>query len=224
VARENPTGPFAETALFLAGQAAMKTINKGAVDRALDFFDQVVKRHGPLELFARQQQALVQTQLGKEKEAIALYELILAAEPPAEPELRYASFCGKGDNLRSLGAKNPKQLEAAIATFEQLATFPHVPAVWRNQALYKKASVLEQLGRTGDALVAFYDVLEPKEEEREFFWFYKAGFDAARIFEGQQLWRSAIGIYEKMAKAEGPRSAEASARMKKLRLQHFIWN
>lgn len=224
VARENAASAYTETALFLAGQAAMQTINKGAVDRALEFFDQVVKRRGHLELFARQQQALVQSRLGREREAITLYELILAAQPPAEPELRYAAYCGKGDNLLALGAKESKQLDAAIAVFEQLAAFPDVPPSWRNQALYKKARALEQLGRTNEALVAFYDVLEPAGMEREFFWFYKAGFDAARIFESQQQWKPAIGIYQKMAKAEGPRSAEASSRMKKLRLEHFIWD
>ena len=65
--------------------------------------------------------------------------------------------------------------------------------------------------------------MRPLAAEREYFWFYKAGFDAARTFEQQENWKSAVGIYQKMAKAEGPRTAEAQGRMRQLRLEHFIW-
>lgn len=224
LARENPDSPFAETALFLAGQSAIKSINPGAVDRALELFDQVAKREGPLKLFARQQQALVQSRIGKEAEAVTLYDLILGAQPPADRALHFAALAGKGDNLLALGRKDPAQLEAAIAVFDSLATLEDVPPLWRSQALYKKAKALEQLGRVSEALAAFYDVLDVAASDgREFLWFYKAGFEAARIFESQEQWKSAIGIYEKMARVEGPRAAEATQRAKQLRLEKFIW-
>ena len=98
-----------------------------------------------------------------------------------------------------------------------------VPAAWRNQALYKKASALELLGRPSEALLAYYDVLgRSAAEEREYLWYYKAGFEAARMFEANKEWKSAIGVYEKMAALEGPRSVEARSRIKQLRLEHFI--
>jgi TolA-binding protein len=220
LARESPTSPYAESALFLAGQAAMKTINTGAIDRALELFDQVVKRDGPLKLYARQQQAIVQSGLGKETEAIKLYDIILAALPA--PELRYASLCEKGNNLTVLGRKDPTQLEAALVVYDELAS-SDVPAAWRNQALYKKASALELLGRTSEALLAYYDVLgRSAAEEREYLWYYKAGFKAAGMFEANKEWKSAIGVYEKMAALEGPGSVEARSQIKKLRLEHFI--
>ena len=59
--------------------------------------------------------------------------------------------------------------------------------------------------------------------EREYFWFYKAGFDAARVFEQVADWRSAIGVYEKMAKVAGPRAEAARSEANKIRLQKFIW-
>lgn len=223
--RENPTSPYAESALFLAGQSAMKTINTGSVDRALDLFDQVVKRDGPLKLYAREQQAVMQRRLDKETEAVKLYDIILASQPPPDAELGFAALAGKGDNLLSLGRKDPKQLELAIEVFGQLATSASVPAVWRNQALYKKAKALELLARVPEALTTYYDVLTPTTADgREFVWFYKAGFEAARILEGQEQWKAAIGIYEKIGKLDGPRAAEAKAQMKKLRLEHLIWD
>ena len=137
LARESPTSPYAESALFLAGQAAMKTINTGAIDRALELFDQVVKRDGPLKLYARQQQAIVQSGLGKETEAIKLYDIILAAQPAPDPELRYASLCEKGNNLAVLGRKDPTQLEAALAVYDQLASSEVTRRLAQSGALQK---------------------------------------------------------------------------------------
>jgi tetratricopeptide (TPR) repeat protein len=223
LAVESPQSPYAEPALFLAGQAAMKTFNVGAAERALDLFDQVVKRNGPLKLHARQEQAIIQRALGKERAAVALYEIILAADPPPDPGLRAAAICGKADNLLALGAKDPVQIDAAIAAYDELAT-GDVPPLWRNQALYKKAKALEQQSRNDEALATHYDILNRSSpDDREFFWFYKAGFDAARILEAQEEFRSAIGIYEKMAAINGPRSAEAKDQIRNLRLTKFIW-
>jgi tetratricopeptide (TPR) repeat protein len=226
LAKDDPASPYAEAALFLAGQAAMQWIDPGAVDRALKLFDEVVKRDGPLKLHARQHQAIVQSKLGKESEAVTLYDAILSATPPAEPELRYAALAGKGDNLLILGRKNPAQLDAAIGVFDQLAALPDVPAAWRNEALYKKARALRQLKRNAEALTTYHSVLEGGgPETREFFWFYKAGFDAADIFQSQEPpdWKGAIAIYEKMARLEGPRAAESREQARQLRLKHFIW-
>ncbi len=225
LATENPDGPYAETALFLAGESAMKSINTGSVDRALELFDRVAKRDGPMKLYARQQQAIVQSRLGKEVEAVALYDIILAAQPPPDAELRFAALRGKGDNFLAIGSKQPKQLEAAVAVFDQLARLDGVTPAWRNEALYKKGKALEQLARIPAALTAYYDVLATTAADgREFLWYYKAGFDAARIFEAQEQWKPAIGIYEKMAVLEGPRASEAREQTKRLRLAHFIWD
>lgn len=224
LAQEAPTGGYAETALFLAGQSAMQSISTDSIGRALKLFDNVVKRDGPLKLYARQQQAIVQAKLGKEGEAVILYDDILSATPPPEPELRYAALAGKGENLLVLGRKDPTQLAGALAVFEQLAGLPDVPPAWRNQALYKKADALVLLNRQPEALTALYDVLDQdRSAPREFFWYYKAGFDLAALFEQQANWKSAIGIYDKMARLEGPRAADAKERAKDLRLKHFIW-
>jgi outer membrane protein assembly factor BamD (BamD/ComL family) len=223
--RENPTSAYAETALFLAGQAATKWLDPGAVDRALKFFDEVVQRDGPLKLYARQQQAIVQSKLGRESEAVIIYDAILSAQPPPDAELRFAAVCGKADNLALLGRKDPAQFEAAIGVYDALAALPEVTPPWRNQALYKKGRTFEQLDRQPEALTAYYDVLDKSAGEgREFFWYYKAGFDAAGLFEKQEDWKSAIGIYQKMAKLDGPRAAEAKARLSQLRLERFIWD
>lgn len=222
LARESPASPLAEPALFLAGQAAGRAMN---VEGALDLFEQVARRAGPLKLYARQEQAIAKKQLGKQAEAVVLYDSILAAEPPAEAELRFAALSGKGDCLVALGGEDPASLEAAVAVYARLAAEAEVTAHWRNQALYKKAKALEKLGRGDDALVAYADALEGSEAAAgpEYFWSYKAGFDAANVLEERKDWTSAIGLYQKMSALEGPRAAEAKKRLTQLRLEHFLW-
>jgi tetratricopeptide (TPR) repeat protein len=182
---------------------------------------------GSLKLYARQEQALVQERLEHEDQAIALYEIILATEG-VDRELWQAALCGKGNCLASLGRRElpaKESLEKAVTVFSQLAGSPNVAPAWRNQALYKKGKALELLGRTDDAQAAFYDALNgPADAAHEYFWFYKAGFDAAHVYEQQEKWKAAIGIYQKMAAAQGPRTVEAQNRLRQVRLEHFIWD
>jgi tetratricopeptide (TPR) repeat protein len=227
LAEENAGSAYTEAALYLAGESAMKLINPGAVNRSLKFFDRVVELDGAFKLYARQEQAIVQSRLEHEDQAIVLYDLILAAQPPPDDDLRHAGLCGKGEYLVALGRRElpaTQKIEQAIGVYRTLADSPGVPAVWRNQALYKMGKALELIGRGDESLAAYYDVLNrTTAEEREFFWFFKAGFDAARIFEQGEKWKSAAGIYQKMAKIEGPRTAEAQGRLRQIRLEHFLW-
>jgi tetratricopeptide (TPR) repeat protein len=227
LADENTGSAYTEAALYLAGESAMKLINSGAINRSLKFFDRVVEMEGAFKLYARQEQAIVQSRLEHQDQAIVLYDLILAAQPPPDPDLRHAALCGKGDNLVALGRRElpaREKVEQAIGVYRTLADSPGVPPAWRNQALYQMGKALELIGRGEESLGAFYDVLNrTTAEEREFFWFFKAGFDAARLFEQQEKWKSAAGIYQKMARIEGPRTAEAQARLRQIRLEHFLW-
>ncbi|MGB8352871.1 MAG: tetratricopeptide repeat protein [Chthoniobacteraceae bacterium] len=225
LAHKIPDSPLAETALFLAGQSALKMMN---TDRALELFQEVAKLpNGSLKLYARQQQAIVYTRLHTkqgEQDAISMYDDILAGGPDAD--LRFAALCGKGDNYFLLGGDDPKYFDQAIAAYNELATQPDATAYWRNQALYYKGKCYEKLKKQNEALAAFYDVIQPQTKRNdgpEYLWFYKAGFDAAHILESQEQWKAAIAIYQKMATLKGPRSDEAKEMLTQLRLKHFIW-
>lgn len=216
---------FTETALFLAGQCAMKLINSEALNRALELFGKVAGRKGTLEAHARLQQAIIKNKLGAEDDAVKIYDSLLGAPKPPEPEVRYAALIGKGDNLVALGKKDPKQTEAALISYDQFLALPEAAPAWRNQAAYKKGKALQQLERSDEALALFYDILDRSTTgPRETFWYAKAGFDAAGILEARQQWKNAIGIYEKMAKLPGPHTEQAKQRVKTLRLEHFLWD
>ena len=83
------------------------------------------------------------------------------------------------------------------------------------------------MNKRPDALATFYQVVEDEarpDRPREFFWFYKAGFNAARLLEDDAKWRPAAAIYEKLAAVDGARSEEAKSRLARLRLEHFLWD
>lgn len=218
LANENPDGDYAEPALFLAGQCAGKLSN---AERAKKLFDQVVERKGPLKHHARFQQGLIEHELNND--ASAIFQTILDAQPPASAELRYATFCAIGDNLVRVAKDSPSKLGSALTAYTQLAAIPDIPAEWHNQAVYKKAKVLMQLGQAQEAL-EFLNALIDSAATTETFWLYKAGFEAASMLEGQGSWRSAIAIYEKLEKIPGPRAEESRGKAKELRLKKFIWD
>src|SRR5438874_7009416 len=60
------------------------------------------------------------------------------------------------------------------------------------------------------------------DRPHEFFWFYKAGFNAGQLLEADAKWESAAAVYEKLAAASGTRSDEARERLDRLRLEHFL--
>jgi tetratricopeptide (TPR) repeat protein len=239
LAREQSTSEYAEAALFLAGQCGTKLMNTQALDLARDYFEQVATRKGPLATSARLQQAIIKNTLGNFDDAAKICDSIVGT-PGVEPEIRAAALVGKGDNLRALFEKEapaegtPKPatpgiretyLTQAIAAYDPLLATPGVAPLWRNQAAYKKGRALRDLTRLPEALAVFYDILDKTDAaQRETFWFSKAGSDAARILQDQGNWEAAANVYKKMTRLPGPHAAAAAEQVKKLKLEHFLWD
>jgi TolA-binding protein len=221
VAEQQPDSPLVETALFLAGEAARKSLNPSSVDRAVDLFEEVYKMDGALRFQARLEQALTKRQIQQEKEAIVLLDDLLAQNIP--PEIRCEALEAKGESQFSLGAKDKSQYEGALKTFDGLAAAETSSPDWRQSALYRKAKCFQQLGKTDEALSALYDVLNAGGNKSDEFWFFRAGFDAAELLEARRAWASAAAVYEKLTAIPSPRSEEAKNRLERLRLEHFLW-
>jgi hypothetical protein len=84
---------------------------------------------------------------------------------------------------------------------------------------------LEKKADRAAALASFYTVLDEgirSDRPHEFFWFFKAGFNAGQLLEADAKWESAAAVYEKLAAAGGTRSDEAKERLDRLRLEHFL--
>jgi len=224
LAQENPKSALTEQALFLAAQSAMASMASQSLDHALELLTQVVAMNGEFRWAARNEQAAIERRLGKSQDAQALYDEVLKGDARAA-EKREA-LCGKADILFEQANANAANLDRAVGIYDQLANEAANQPHWRNQALFKKGVCLEKESDRDGALATFYRILEfnpSPDRPPEFFWFYKAGFNAARLLEEQQKWEAAAAIYEKLVAANGPRSEEANARLGQLRLEHFLW-
>jgi tetratricopeptide (TPR) repeat protein len=224
LAQQKPEAPIAEKALFFAARAALSSMGAESLDHALALLNQVVKLNGELKWAARNEEAAIERRLGKNREALALYDEVLKND--AKPPERREALCGKGDIFYEMGATDPQNYTQAIELYQQLATDPGVPAHWRNQAEFKKGKSLEKLNDKSAALTTYYSVIEEgarPDLQHEFFWFYKAGFNAARLLEEASDWKSAVAVYRKLAAVGGTRSEEAKARLTQVRLEHFLW-
>jgi len=225
IAQQNPDDSLAERALFFAAESAMSSMGEHSLDRAIVLFDQVVLKNGPLRWAARNEQAVIERKLGKSKDALVLYDEVLKSD--AELSDKREALCGKADIFYEAGASDPNNYQRAIETYDQLASDKNEPIDWRNQALFKKGLCLEKRNDRAGALATFYKIVEDEarpNHRRELFWYYKAGFNAARLLEEDSKWESAAAIYDKLAAAGGSRSEEAKARLNNLRLEHFLWS
>jgi outer membrane protein assembly factor BamD (BamD/ComL family) len=224
IAQQHPEGSLAERALFFAAESAMSSMGDHALDRAIVLFDQVVQRNGELRWPARNEQAVIERKLGKPNDALALYDEVLKSNA-GSAEKREA-LCGKGDIFLEMSASDSANYQRAIEIYDQLASDNDAPIHWRNQALFKKGLCLEKQSDRAGALATFYTILDGEarpDQQRELFWFYKAGFNAARLLEEDSKWESAAAIYDRLVASGGSRSEEAKARLNNLRLEHFLW-
>ena len=222
LAQQNPNGPLGEKALFFAAESAKSSMGEHSLDRAIMLFDQVVQLNGDLKWAARNEQAVIERKLGKPQDALLLYEEVLKSN--ARPSEKREALCGKGDVFFEMGGS--ANYQRAVEAYDQLVSDKEEPIHWRNQALFKKGLCLEKQSDRAGALAAFYKILEDEagpDRRRDLFWYYKAGFNAARLLEDDSKWESAAAIYEKLAASGGNRSDEAKERLKRLRLEHFLW-
>jgi tetratricopeptide (TPR) repeat protein len=221
ISEEDPDSPLVETALFLAGEAARKSMNSSSMDHAVELFEEVYKINGPLRYRARLEQALTKRQALQDREAIVLLNDLLNQTIPID--IRCEAMDAKGDAEFTLGSKEESEYREAIKTFDSLATLEGVSAVCRQSALYKKAKCYEKIGQWDEALAAYYDVLSVDHGEPAEIWYFRAGFDAAQILESKKSWASAAAIYQKLAATPSSRAEEAKNRLTRLRLEHFLW-
>jgi TolA-binding protein len=221
VSEEDPDSPLLEIALFLAGEAARKSLNSSSMDHAVELFEDVYKINGPLRFQARLEQALTKRQALQDREAIVLLNDLLNQNIPAD--IRCEAMDAKGDAEFTLGSKDETEYREAINTFDSLAALEGVSAVCRQSALYKKAKCYEKIGQWDEALTAYYDVLSIDYGAPGEIWYFRAGFDAAQILESKKSWASAAAIYQKLATTPSSRAEEAKNRLTRLRLEHFLW-
>jgi tetratricopeptide (TPR) repeat protein len=221
---ESPTAELAQQARFMAARSAANSLDQAGREEAIELYEDVARTGGTLAPRARLSQALLLNTLGRPEEAIALIDSLLDTDPGSD--IRFAALIEKGDALFSMGDTNPEFYRRAIATW-RLAV--DAPPRWRNQALVKIGTASENLGETEAALSSFVDAMEPPSgddapRDPEYFWSYKAGFDAASLLESLNRPTEAAALYARLAARQGPRAEEARQRLSRLQLENFLWD
>ncbi len=223
LARKFPGSDFDIPALFLAAQAASRIPESASTEDAMVLFEEVAARNGSFSSRARLEQAAILTSQGKPLEANLVIDTVLSSSP--DHAMKATALIEKGKNFYTLGAQDPANYKSAIEVWKQVASEESSDPVWLNQALTRIGTALEKSGDDNGAVATYYEVFKPSSVATpEYFWFYKAGFAAGRIYEVQQKWNEAIRVYEIIAANEGPRALEAKKRMQQIRLEHFIWD
>ncbi len=209
-------------ALFLAARSAARSMDAAMIEQAVLLFDEVARDGGSLAAQARLEQALLKNAAGQTDDAILLLDQLM--KETADSRVRLAALLKKGDTVFSLGESDPERWREAAAIWQQVADDPAATPAERNEALAKAGFASVKIGDFDAALSAGYRVLDaPRDTQPEYFWYYRAGSDIGQLLESRGQLREAIAIYEKMAAAEGPRSDEFAQRVKRLRLENFIW-
>ena len=222
VAEKFPDLPVAGKALFLSAQSLARSLSPGSMEQAIEIYNDVVEAGGPFALRARLAQAILLYSLKRPQDALGVLDNILASDP--DGELRCQARIQKGEIFFALGEADPQNLARAVAAWQEVADDPEASKEWSHQALVKIGAAHSRMGDDAAALASYYAVFSKEQTgEPEYFWYYKAGFDAGGLLEKQKLWPEAIAVYEKISAVDGPRAGEARDRVNKLRLENFIW-
>ena len=226
--QEYPESPYADSALYFAALAASATLTEEGQAAALELWQTLAERGGPLGLAARHQQAQVKRLSGREAEALNLLETLLA-EKALPVDMRRQLICEKAELLMLLGRPHPERLDEAVTTLRDFLAGDDLPYLWRARAGHTLATILQAAGRTSEALEACHEVVNNAPiggpaNPAEFRWFYRAGFFGIELLEAARQWESAARLAEKLGSYRGERAAEAAERATKIRLDHFIWD
>lgn len=228
VFKEHATSPYADTAQYFAGVAALSTMSDEGREAALKLWQELAERGGPLSIPARQQQALAKRRAGQEEESLKLLETLLI-EARLPKEQRRSLAAEKAEILMLLGKKDPARLTEAVQVLKQLMAEDDLSYKWHARAGYTLAVALNSAGQSVEALEACHDVVESTgfsgpADPSEFRWYYRAGFLGIDLLETAKQWEAAARLAEKLALSSGDRAVEARERATKIRLEHFLWD
>ena len=225
VAKSYPGSEFAEAAMFSAGKAAMNLQN---VDAAIGVWEALAAQEGDLSRAARLQQAMAKRREGKEPEALKVVNGLLGEKNLDEVTRRLLIF-EKVELHIQLGAKEEKELTAAVAVLEQFLKGPDAKGAWRARAGYWLAYALRKQKEDVAALKACQGVVDQVDlahalDPESAVWYYRAGFLAIELLEKSGQWEGAARMAERLAQAGGDRAIEAKDVATKIRLERFLWD
>ncbi|MCF7789851.1 MAG: outer membrane protein assembly factor BamD [Prosthecobacter sp.] len=228
IARDYPDSQQADTALYFAAMSATSVMSEDGRKRAIEIWEELAQKNGPLAVAARRQHALSERLQGNHAAALLLLDKVLAMKA-LEPEQRLMTLCEKAELLLLLGKTDPAQLDAAADLLDAFLIDHSLPFVWKARAGFTLATVHHDARHDTEALEACYNVLRaadmtPPTSPADYIWFAKAGFFGVDLLEASRQWEAAARLAEQIAQRPGDRATEAHDRATKIRLEHFLWD
>lgn len=227
IAKEYPETAHADTALYFAAMSATSVMSVEGRARALEIWDELAQKNGPLAVAARRQQALSERLQGNHLAALTALDQVLAMKA-LDHEQRLTTQCEKAELLLLLGKTEPARLDAAADLLDAFLADHSLSFMWKARAGFTLASVHHDARRDTEALEACYNVLRaaemtPPASPADYIWFSKAGFFGVDLLEATRQWDAAARLAEQIAQRPGDRASEARDRATKIRLEHFLW-
>ena len=221
----------AQAAWLLAARSAALVGTLSSKEEALVLFDKAIAADGPLGSIARLEKAdhLIKN-MYRFAEAAEFLRQWFDTLPKPDP-LRLPAGLLLGQALYAQGATSPGSLMKALEIYDQLLPHAEKHPALVHRLQYLRGLALEQLPhekdptkkREGQALNAYYSVLETPTPPTEWEYFELCGFKALSLLEKAERWPAAIAVAEKIASFKGPRAEEAANRADQLQLKHMIW-
>ncbi len=228
--KNHPNSPYADSALFWAGMAAMAQQTDDGFNAAIARWEDLAQREGPLAFTARRQQAVATLRKGDEGNALKLLSG-LAEDANASNEDRLSVQCERASLMITMGRKDAAQYEAAVGLMRTVLAEKGLSFTWTARCGVLMATAVRGQKKITEALEACHDVIDigsnvvsAPQNPSEFLWYYRAGFLAIELLEETQKWEAAARLAERLAQSGGDRAQEAGKRASDIRLKHYLWD
>jgi TolA-binding protein len=236
VAARYPASPLAPAALLAAAKSAFL---RGDTERAGILAAQLFRDYDKsMAPDVRAPGELLRGDLlagqGNYEEALARF----TAAAGADSAVAFAAAGRQAEMLYSLADSKPEAIEKAAALFRDLAANEKAPAAEREKARYRLAKAYEKLAQAaaGDKarehqknaiqeylnIVYQYDADVRAGKVRDWYYFARAGADAARLLVLNEQYLEAARLYERLAAAGIPESKEAAENARRIRAAHGL--
>ena len=223
-----PESSLKASALFLAGKAAQQTNTATALTDSLAIFKSISTEESSFSLPAKIEEASILLRMGKADECIALLDELLKEKLPRYMRLLALSI--QADAWVTKENTQSDTLQKAIALCTEILETPNLGMVWKFKALSQRAQFYERTNELQKALDDYASILAhtpqgvAANKRRDWHWFYHAGFSSIRIFGQLQRWNEAYALANKLAQTSGPRAREAADYVRRIKLEHFVWD
>lgn len=224
VAKLPEVGDLAELSRLYSAHSNLLIPTREATVEALETLDGIIKRAGPLATRARLLKArtLLKSQ-GQAKESLQALEGI-PGEPGDQPEAALLSALA----YRELSADDSESAQKAISIYERLLVDPRTSYPLSNEIHYQLALTYREMGEMEKAIEPCYRVVHfenKPEDENEIEWdyYYRCGFEAIDILLEAKRARAALLLARKLAQTNGPGAEQAKERAEQIQLDNLLW-